>query len=155
MSHLAQQLGSLTQTIRVMNAVAAGTSVQNSAWVDCQNSSGIRFIALLGTLTATQTTSMKLQGANAANQSDAADLKDVDSGAVVVTANMADGDSNKMLVAEVYRLKCRYVRAVITRGVANAVIDGVIAQRVVKHPAPALAHSTQAGATAKGDFVYI
>ena len=155
MSHLAQQLGNLTQTIRVMNAVAAGTTDQNSSWVDCQNCSGVRFVALFGTLTATQVTSMKLQGANASNQSDAADLKDSDSGTVVTTAAMADTDSNKMLVAEVYRLKCRYVRAVIDRGTANAVIDGVIATKIIKHPAPAARDTTQANATAKGDFVYI
>lgn len=150
-----QMLSNFAQPIRVMNAVAAGTSDQNSDWVDCQNCSGVRFIALLGTLTATQVTLMKLQGANASNKSDATDLLDSDTGTVVTTTALADGDSNKMLVAEVHRLKCRYVRAVIDRGTANAVIDGVIAEKIVKHPTPYAISSTQAVATAKGDYVYI
>lgn len=155
MSHLGQQLGTFTQTIRVMNAVAAGTSDQNSSWVDMQNASGVRFTALFGTLTSTQVTLMKLQGANASDKSDAADLKDADSGTVVTTTALADADSNKMLIAEVYRPKCRYIRAVIDRGTANAVIDGVIATKIIKHPAPPARDTTQAVATAKGDFVYI
>jgi len=155
MSHLPQQLSSFAQPIRVMNAVAAGTTDQNSSWVDVQNCSGVRFIALFGTLTSTQVTSMKLQGATTSNQSDAADLLASETGTVVTTTALADADGNKMLVAEVYRPKVRYIRAVIDRGTANAVIDGVIAEKIVKHPAPPARDTTQAVATAKGDFVYI
>lgn len=155
MSVLNQMLSNHVQPIRVMNAVAAGTSDQSSDWVDCQNCSGVRFIALFGTLTASQVTSMKLQGANASNKSDATDLLDSDTGTVVTTTALADTDSNKMLVAEVHRLKCRYVRVVIDRGTANAVIDGVIAEKIIKHPTPYAKDTTQAVATAKGDYVYI
>jgi hypothetical protein len=40
---------------------------------------------------------------------------------------LADTDGNKCLVTDVFRPQKRYVRAVVTRGTANAVIDGVIA----------------------------
>ena len=150
-----QQLTGTVMPIRVMNAVAAGTSSQNSSWVDLQNCSGVRFIALFGALTATQVTSMKLQGANASDKSDAADLKDSDTGSTVTTTALADTDGNKMLVAEAYRTKCRYIRAVIVRGTANAVIDGVIAEKIVKHPVPYTRDTTQALATARTDYCYI
>jgi hypothetical protein len=155
MSLLDQQITRIAQPIRVLNAVAAGTSDQNSSWVDCQNCSGVVFIALFGTLTSTQVTSVKLQGANASDKSDATDLLDSDSGTVVTTGALADADSNKMLVLEVHRLKCRYVRAVVDRGTANAVIDGVVAMKIIKHPTPATKDTTQAIATVRADYVYI
>lgn len=115
-------LNSATKVIRVMNAAAAGTSDQNSSVVDTAGYEGVRFIALFGTLTATQATSIKVQQGTLADGSDMADLE----GSAV--GPLADADSNKMLVAEVYRPRERYVRCVVDRGVANAVIDGVLAE---------------------------
>lgn len=106
---------------RVMNAVAAGTSAQNSSVVDMSGWDGVTFIAALGTLTATQVTSLKGQQGQVSNLSDAADL----SGTLV--GPLADGDSNKCLVLDIYRPTERYVRPVVNRATANAVIDGVIA----------------------------
>lgn len=106
---------------RVLNAVAAGTSAQNTSIVDMSGWDGVTFIAALGTLTATQVTSLKAQQGNASNLADAADL------AGTLTGPMADGDSNKCLVLDIYRPLDRYVRGVVGRGTANAVIDGVIA----------------------------
>ena len=40
---------------------------------------------------------------------------------------LADTDGNKCLVTDVYRPQKRYVRRVVKRGTANAVIDGVLA----------------------------
>jgi hypothetical protein len=107
--------------VRVMNAVAAGTSDQNSSVVDTQGWDGVCFIAAFGTLTATQVTLLKAQHGDASNLSDAADI----TGAA--TAALADGDSNKLAVVDVRRPVKRYARAVVDRGTANAVIDGVIA----------------------------
>lgn len=149
------QLSTSVLPIRVSNAVAAGTTAVNSAWVDVANADGVRFIALLGTLTANQVTSMKLQGACLANQADAADLRDSTSNSVIQTANAADADTNKVLVAEVYKPKVRYVRAVVNRGTANAVVDGILAEEILRNPLAYTASSTQAGATAKGDYARI
>lgn len=148
------QLSTAIQPLRVSNAVAAGTTAVNSAWVDVSNADGVRFTALLGALTANQVTSLKLQGACLANQADAADLKDSTSGNVIQTANCADTDTNKILSVEVYKPKVRYVRAVVNRGTANAVVDGILAHLVLRNPLAYTAHSTQAAA-AKGDYAKI
>lgn len=121
---------------RVMNAVAAGTTAQNGTTLDMSGWDGVLFVASLGTLTATQVTSLKAQQGNAANLSDAQDL------ANTLTGPMADGDSNKCLVLDVYRPTDRYVRCVVGRGTANAVIDGVIAIQYRGRKAPVTQDTT-------------
>lgn len=127
-----------TKTIRVMNAVAAGTSDQNSAVVDTAGFEGVRFVALFGALTATQVTSIKVQQGAMADGSDMADLEGSKVGP------LADTDGNKVLIAEVYRPCERYVRLVVDRGVANAVIDGVVAELYCPRVKPVAADATVA-----------
>ena len=43
------------------------------------------------------------------------------------TGPLADGDGNKMMALEISRPRKRYLKCVIDRGTANAVIDGMIA----------------------------
>ncbi len=105
---------------RVMNAVAAGTSDQNSSWVDTLGFDYVEFQAWFGTLTAGQVTTTKLQYSSDGTNS----LGDVAGSA---TAALADGDSNKGVRSAIYKPLYRYVRMVIDRGTANAVIDGVFA----------------------------
>lgn len=111
-----------TKTIRVLNAVAAGTTDQNCTIVDMKGYEGVRFVALFGALTATQVTQLKLQQGTQAGGGDMADLAGTNVGP------LADGDGNKMLSVEVIRPRERYIRCVVDRGTANAVIDGVIAE---------------------------
>lgn len=106
---------------RVLNSVAAGTSNQNSAVVDMLGFRSVTFLAAFGALTAGQVTSIKAQQGNAADGSDMADLAGSSVGP------LADGDGTKLLVLELYDVRERYVRLVVVRGTANAVIDGVIA----------------------------
>lgn len=106
---------------RVNNAAAAGTSAINTTVVDMLGYETVAFVALFGTLTASQVTGIKVQQGTASDASDMADL------AGTASTAMADGDSNKMLLTEVYRPTERYVRLVVTRGTANAVLDGAIA----------------------------
>lgn len=106
---------------RVMNAVAAGTTDQNSSEVDMQGWDGVMFIAAFGALTATQVTQIKAQQDVVTGMAGAADL------AGTLVGPLADGDGNKCLVLDVYRPQERFVRCVVDRGTANAVIDGVIA----------------------------
>ena len=113
-------LGQNTKTIRVMNAVAAGTTVQNSTAVDMSGYEGVIFLASFGALTATQVTSLKAQQGLTSGGS-FADLLGT------LVGPLADGDGNKMLSLDVYRPRERFVRAVINRATANAVIDGVVA----------------------------
>lgn len=106
---------------RPMNAVAAGTSDQNSSVIDMLGFDSIVFVSLFGALTSTQVTQIKVQQGNQSNLSDAADLAGSNLGP------LADTDGNKMLISQVFRPSKRYVRLVVDRGTANAVIDGVIA----------------------------
>jgi len=121
---------------RVLNGVAAGTSVQAGSAVDMQGYDGVMFIALLGALTATQVTSME------AHQS--SDNAAADAFTALLASKvgpLADGDSNKCLVLDVWRPQERYVKPVINRATANAVIDGVIAIQYKARSLPT-AHAT-------------
>lgn len=111
-------------TKRVMNAVAAGTSDQNSSSVNMAGFDAVRFVALFGTLTASQVTTIKLQQSSDDGSSD--DWSDI---ADSQTAAMGDDDDNDMLVTDIVRPTKQYVRAVVERDTANAVIDGVIAEK--------------------------
>lgn len=126
-------------TTRVVNSTAAGTTGVNGTVLDQSNFDGVRFTASLGTLTSTQVTSLKAQQGNAANGSDMADI------AGAVTAAAADGDSNKLLILDVQAslISARYVRCVVNRGTANAVIDSVIADQYQTRTVP----TAQTGST--------
>ena len=106
---------------RALNSVAAGTTSQNGSVIDMSGFEGMQFVALFGALTATQVTSLKVQQGNLADGSDMADLE-----GSLHTA-LADTDGSKCLVTDLFGPEKRYVRAVVVRGTANAVIDGVIA----------------------------
>lgn len=122
---------------RVLNAVAAGTTDQTSSAVDMEGFEGCFFIALFGTLTATQVTSIKAQQSSDDGGSDAySDLEGTSVGP------LADADSNKALVLDVYRPQKRYLKCVVDRGTANAVIDGVFAIKYGARKAPVSNGST-------------
>ena len=135
-------LNEVVQTTRVINSTAAGTSNVNGSILDMEANNGfdgVRFTALLGTLTATQVTLLQAQQGNNANGSDMANI------VAAVTPAAADGDSNKLLIVDVSRTQItkRYMRVVVQRGTANAVIDGVVADQYQCRTVP----QTQAGST--------
>ncbi len=130
-----------TKITRVMNAVAAGVTNQNGTTLDMSGFDGVMFIASFGALTATQVTSLKAQQGQQSNLSDAADL------AGTLTGPMADADGNKVLVLDVYRPAERYVRCVVQRGTANAVIDGVVAIQYRGRKTPIAQDSTYVSAS--------
>lgn len=116
---------------RVVNATAAGVTAINGSAIDMQDFDSVVFECAMGALTATQVTGLKAQGSNDNGGSDPyADI----TGAA--TAAAADADSNKLLILEVNRPQKRYIRCVVTRGTANAVIDGVIAVQSGAKKAP-------------------
>lgn len=130
-------LSKMLDVSRVMNAVAAGTSDQNSTGVSMEGYNGVLFIAAFGALTATQVTLLKAQQSDDDGVGDAySDLEDS------ATAALADADGNKMLVIDIWKPKKKYVRATIDRGTANAVIDGVIAIRYNARSVPTTFGST-------------
>ena len=105
---------------RVMTAQAAGTDdTLTSDTVDLAGFDGVMFIALFGTLAATQVTSLSAQDSDDDSAYDALSNSSV--------GPLADDDDDQCLVLDVYRPGSRYVQAVITRATANAVVDGVVA----------------------------
>lgn len=105
---------------RVVNATAAGVTAINGTGIDMQDFDSVKFTCYLGALTATQVTGLKAQGSNDNGSVDPyADI----TGAAVGPA--LDADSNKELILEVNRPQKRWIRCVVTRGTANAVIDAV------------------------------
>jgi hypothetical protein len=110
---------------RVVNATAAGTTDVNGTGVDMTADGGydgVLFVAMFGALTATQVTKLKAQSSSDDGSSDSyADI------AGSATDALADGDGNDCLMLDVIRPPERYIRPVVDRGTANAVIDGVIA----------------------------
>lgn len=124
---LGKILNEIVAIDRVMNAVIAGITDQTGSSVDMQAggaADGVMFIGTVGALTATQVTQMKAQVSSDDGVGDAfADL------AGSQTTAMADGDSNKAIVLDIFQPPERYVRPIFERGTANAVIDGIIAVR--------------------------
>ena len=124
---LGKILNEIVAIDRVVNATAAGATDVNGTGVDMQaggGADGVMFIASIGTLTATQVTQMKAQVSSDDDVADTyADLKNSQTDA------MADGDSNKVIVLDVFQPPERYVRPVLERATANAVIDGIVAIR--------------------------
>ena len=123
---------------RVMNAVAAGVTVENSSVIDMQNYDGVVFIAAFGAITAGAVTSAKAQQGAASNLSDAADLKGT-------KITIADTDDDKVAVLDIYRPQKRYSRLVVSRATANAVIDGVVALQYKGKKAPVTQDASVAG----------
>jgi hypothetical protein len=123
---------------RIMNSQAAGITPVNSSVIDMQGYEGVQFSALFGTITATAVTGIKVQQGNAADCSDGVDL----AGTALAIPDTA---SNKILLTEVYKPTKRYLRVVVTRGTANAVIDGVIAQQFGARVEPPVHDASVAG----------
>lgn len=140
---MCQNLQSLAQIQRVVNATSAGTTAINSSAVNMTDFAGVVFVVLLGTLTSTTVPSVKVQQSDDDGSTDA--YSDLESSSAAAT----DADGNKMLVVEVRSPLKKYVRAVITRATANAVVDGAIAIPYGPTLGPPSVHSTQANATKK------
>ena len=109
-----------TKVTRILNAVAAGQTVQPSAIVDMKNFDGVVFIALFGSITTGAVTSLKAQQGQESDMSDAADLE----GSKV---DIDDDRGNDCLVLDIFRPRERYLKAVISRATQDSVIDGVLA----------------------------
>ncbi|AMV20415.1 hypothetical protein [Planctomyces sp. SH-PL14] len=130
-------LSKQVKVTRVNNAAAAAQTAVNATGVDMAGWDGVLFIALLGTLTTTHATSLKAQ-----QSSDNAAADDYSDIAGSSTGNMADGDSNKIILLDVFRPTKQYVRPVLVRGTANAVLDGILAIQYAGRDIPITQGST-------------
>lgn len=113
-------LGTQSKITRVIDATVAGTSDVNGATIDMKGFEAVCFVVLFGTITATAVTSIKVQQGAASDLSDAADLTGT-------SVSVAADDDDQVAYVEVVKPRERYVRVVVDRGTANAVLDGAIA----------------------------
>ncbi len=125
-----------TKVVRVMNGVAAAFGdTLNGTHVDMQGFEGVRFLALIGAVTAGGICRLHAEQGALANDTDMADLAGSESG---------DAVSNGVLELDVYRPTERYVRPVLTRAVANIVVDGIVAELYGARSMPVSADPTVA-----------
>jgi len=101
-------------------AGAAGTSDINSSIIDMSGFEGVLFAVTFGAITGGAVTSIKVQQGAASDMSDAADLEGS-------AQTIADTDDEKVFYVDVARPLERYVRLVVDRGTANAVVSSAIA----------------------------
>lgn len=114
---------------RVLAPVVAGTSTQTTSAVNTSGVQTVLFIVGLGTLTATNVTTMTLRGSD--DDITYADMEDEDGVDQEVT--IYDSEDNKLVLVEVVKPRQKYVKLQIARATANAVIDLVIAILGVWH----------------------
>src|SRR5262245_48603995 len=91
----------------IMREVAAGSTSTTSSGVDTLGYAGVRFVALFGALTASQVTNIKGQ-----HSDDNVTYVDV---ANTASSNLADADSGKMLILDIFKPQRRYVRLSVQR----------------------------------------
>lgn len=106
-------------------ATSAGTSAINGTAIDTQGFEGVRFIALLGDVTDTSVLSLKAQGGSASDGGDATDITGATTGTFTADGSTAD---SKILSLDVVKPRARYVRPVLGRTTANAVVLAIVAE---------------------------
>jgi hypothetical protein len=111
-----------SKMIVLSGVIAAGAAdITNLAGVDTFGFSGCAILVQMGALSATQVTSLRGQYSN--DDAAADPYADIEGSS---TGNALDADSNKLLVLDIYRPKKRYIKPIIKRATANAVITSVV-----------------------------
>lgn len=112
-------------------AGAAGQTALTSDIVDMEGYEGVIFIALMGDVTDTSVLGVNVEHGDESGGGDMADT----TASAAYTAAAADADS-KILAVDVYKPTKRYLRAVLTRTTANAVLGGIVAIQYGPRKAP-------------------
>lgn len=116
-----------TKIVRHNNGAAAGTTtITPSAGIDMQGYNSCLFLVLLGALTDTTVPAIKIQQSSDDGSTDA--YSDLEGTAYAV----ADSDDNGVIAVEIIRPTKRYLKLILARATANAVLDGILA--VVGNP---------------------
>ena len=136
-----RNLGYTAVTTVPIAATAAGTTTVNGAsqYIGTGQFSGVRYVCVLGALTATQQTVLKIQGSN--DNATWTDLAGTHAGPP------ADADSGYTLITDAFRAGYAYVRPVVVRGTANAAIQCVIGDFYLANVEPVTPDSTNAALT--------
>src|SRR5271154_4661116 len=114
------QISENVKIVHCLGAYTAGTTSETGAEINMQGYDGVVFIADIGALTATQQTALEAQGSNTSGDEAAFNTP-------AVTPFMADADSNKVLVLDIFRPVTQFIKPTVIRGTADAVINCVIA----------------------------
>ena len=105
-------------------AIAAGQTAITSDVVDMADYDAVVFFTTVGTISATAVTSIKVQQSNDNGVSDSwADLAGT-------KLDIADDDDGQTFGVQIIRPRERYLRAVVSRGTANAAIGEIYALRL-------------------------
>lgn len=116
-------------------AGAAGTTAINGATLDMAGFEGVLVIVTMGAITNGAVTSIKLQQGQASNLSDAADLAGT-------AQTIADTDDEKVFYVNLHKPAERYVRLVVSRGTANAVVASAEYVQYGARTLPVASHGT-------------
>jgi hypothetical protein len=137
-----RNLGFAAVTTVPIAATAAGTTTLNgsSQYIGAGMYQGVRYICVLGALTATQQTVLKIQG-SLDGTTNWTDLAGTHAGPPI------DADSGYTLITDCYRPGFPYVRPVVVRGTANAVIQCVIGDFYLSNLEPVTPDPTTADLT--------
>lgn len=106
-----------TKTVRVSNAVAAGTSDVNLTSVDVSGFNSVLLQVHLGAIVTGGVQSVKLQESD-----DNSTFSDLEGTSITV----ADTDDNGVVQAEVLGPLKRYIRGVVKRATQNTTIDSAV-----------------------------
>ena len=116
---------------RVSASVAAGTSAVNSSIIDMANYDACCFLALLGDVLTTSVLTLTIEENSVNSGTGMAAVGNT----TAWTADATNADS-KILLADIRNPRERYLRAVLTRTTANAVVDGILAIQYNESVAP-------------------
>lgn len=106
--------------VRISSSVAAGTEVTTSDIVDTDGFDSITIFTALGSMASSSSAVMTIEQNTANSTTGMSDI------GVSVSADA--GDDERIIAAEIYRPRERYLQAVVTPGTSgNAEIDGIFA----------------------------
>ena len=110
----------ISEGVKISSAItptagAAGTSDINGTTLDMQGVDGGLMVVRMGAITSSAVTSIKAQQGAASDLSDAADLEGTGQ-------TFADTDDENVFYIDLFRPSERYVRLVVDRGTADAVV---------------------------------
>jgi len=115
-------LSTATKAIRLSNAATAATTSITSSALDCKGFDGALFIVSMGAIGATSVCTAKLQQSSDDGVADAySDLLDT-------SISIADDDDNQLVMIDITKPQKRYLKLVLARATATAVVDGIMAQ---------------------------
>lgn len=129
-----------SQTSIAAALAAAGVTTITGSTIDVSNSLSAVFQVPLGTVSAGQTSTAKVQHGD---QSDASDMADVSG----LSYSLVDGDSNKLILLELVRPRKQYARVVITRSGGNVVLERSTVRTYKQRSQPTSAGSDVAAAS--------